>query len=344
MALLPIDAMDDATRWHALAPDGMTPSTALAMADDPSRARPASSDAISARVTASAAAKDHVLRRNLAAPLDLSGFDELRLWLSSSRPADGTPAQPFFLELRLASAAVALGDPANTWQRYLPVAQGGAWASARLTLGDLPAGIRSAVTVIQLRCAADSPFQCHLDDLYAVREEMIGDVDAALRALLDGVVTIGGNPVPAVLHPGNGALSQARPYLQILHYDVVYARERTQATRPRGDFTDQGYRLRAPSNAYDLFYQITAVADDRATQQKMLDAALRVLPPCGALRVNGELLPMDTVVVTPVDQLGGFRTDIIPLFYRVSTRHEVGTSDLVVAARNVIVGGEVGLP
>jgi hypothetical protein len=286
-------------------------------------------------------ALNHSLRRNVAG-LDLSNFDTLRLWLYSDRPADGTPEHPFFLELRLASVAVALNNPSNTWQRYLPVSQVKTWEPVRLSISDLAAAIRSAVTVIQLRCAdASVSFNCNIDSLIAVREAMISDVDAALRAQLDGVLVLNGSPVPAVLHPANGTLTQTRPYIEITHYDVVYSPERTQLTRPRGDFTERGYSLRPAGNAYELYYQITAVADDRQSQSQMLELILRALTPRGEIVVNGDPLPMEMVVVVPVDQLGGARTDRIPLFYRISTRQEVGLSDVVSAARAVIVDGDV---
>jgi hypothetical protein len=340
MPLLIVDAMENAGLWQGFAPDGVTPSTELSLTVDTALPRPGA-HAATGRVSGTVNALNHSLRRTFTG-LDLTNFDELRLSLYSDRPADGTPARPFFLELRLASVAVALNNPSNTWQRYLPVSQVKTWESVRLSLGDLAAAIRSAVTVLQLRCAdASVSFNCNIDSIVAVRDAMIGDVDAALRAQLDGVLMLNGNPVPAVLHPANGTLTQARPYIEITHYDVVYSRERTYSTRPRGDFTDRGYSIRPACSAYELYYQITAVADDRQSQSQMIEVILRALTPRGEIFVNGDLLPMEMVVVVPVNQLGGARTDRIPLFYRILTRQEVGLSDLVSAARTVIVDGDV---
>src|SRR5262249_13220806 len=112
-------------------------------------------------------------------------------------------------------------------------------------------------------------------------------------------------------------------------------------TRPRGDFTDRGYAIRPASNAYEIYYQITAVADDRQSQSQMLEFILHALTPRGEVFVNGDPLPMEMVIVVPVNQLGGARTDRIPLFYRILTRQEVGPSDLVSAAKTVIVDGDV---
>lgn len=339
MPSLIVDSMENVALWRALAPDGVTPSTELSLRADSSRARPGTSSA--GLIAGTTNALNHTLRRNFAG-LDLRGFDELRLWLYSDTAADGTPAHPFFLEMRMASAALALNDPGNKWQRYLPILQTQTWESVRLNIGDLAGAVRNAVTVMQLRCAnASAAFACDISDIIAVRDAMIGDVDIALLALLNNKIVLNGAPVPAVLHQAEGPLGQGRPYFEITQYDLVFSRERTQTARPRGDFTDLGYSIRPPSNAYELYYQVTAVADDRATQTQMLEFMLRALPLRGELVVNNFPLPMETVEVEPEDQIGGFRTDSIPVFYRISTRQEVGAGELVLAARTVIVDGDL---
>jgi hypothetical protein len=340
MPSLTVDLMDNAAPWNAFAPDGVTPSAELSLLIDTSRPRPQSAPQVG-RVSGTDDALLHSLRRNLGG-LDLTGFDELRLWVYGDRAADGTPANPFVLEMTLGSAALGLDDPANTWVRYLPVSRPGAWEPVRLTLGDLPATIRGAVTRMRLRCvSAARPFQWYVDDILAVREEMIADVDAALVARLHNRLTIGANTVPAVMQPANGALNQTAPFFKITHYDVVYSRERTSTTRPRGDFINDGYSLRPQANAYELYYQITAEADDRPAQSKMLEFALRALPPFGDLSVNGFLLPLESVVVPPFDQVGRLQTDTIPIFYKVSTRQEVGTPELVSGVRAVTIAGDL---
>lgn len=338
MPSITIDSMDDATPWSAFAADGVTPSTELSLVIDTSRPRPGA-DPSAGLITASSNALNHTLRRSLAA-LDLSQFSDLRFWIYSSQAADGSANRPFFLEIRLASVALPLSDPGNTWQRYVPISQKGVWEPVRVTINDLPAAVRSAVTEIQLRCAA-VPFQCDLDDIIAVQDAMIADVDAALAALLNGLLVIGAAPVPAVLHPANGTLTQARPYFEITNYDIVYCRERTDSNRPRGDFSDAGYAIRPSTNAYELYYQVTAVADDRATQAQMLEFLLRTLPARGALVVNGAPLPMEAIYVYPFDQLGGVRTDALPIFYKISTRQEVGLQDAVLPVKTVQVTGDV---
>jgi hypothetical protein len=340
MPSLMIDALDDASPWFALAPDGVTPSTELSLAIDTSQFPPAA--VTSARVTGSTNALNHTLQRSFAA-IDLSTFNELRLWIRGDRPADGTPGRPLFLEMRLASAAMPLNDAGNTWQRYLPVSQAGVWEPVRVSIADLPAAIRGGMTVMQLRCAF-APFACNIDEILAVRDDMVTDVDQALLAILDQGLSLGGNAVPAVLHPANGVLAQARPYLEITNYDILFSRERTDSNRPRVDYSDKGYTIGPGSNAYELYYQVKAVADDRASQSQMLDFTLRALPARGGLLVNGVVLPMEAITVYAFDQPGGVRTEDIPLFYRISVRQETGPADLVSPARTLIIGGDIGAP
>jgi len=343
MPLTILDNMTNSAAWQALAPDGVTPSTEISLKIDTTRVPPGN-DPSSARISATTNALNHTLRRTLG-PVDLTQFDEIRLWIKSDRAADSTALRRFYLEMRLASAALPLNAPNNQWQRYLPVPAIDDWEPVRLTLGDLPAAVRSGLTTIQLRCAdASKAFNCNIDDIIAVRDAMIGDVDAALQASLNNILSVSGVKIPAVLHPANGVQSQARPYIEILQYDALYSRERTDSALPRGDFTDQGYSMRPPSNAYELYYQVTAVANDRPTQSAMLEFILRTLPQRGQLEVNGQALPRETVYVQPIDQIGGFRTDQIPLFYKISTRQEVGLSTLVQPTKTVIVNTDFQAP
>ena len=335
-----IDSLDNAAPWSAFAPDGVTPSAELSIVVDSLRPRP-NGDPQTAHVTGSANSLNHLLRRSLG-PLDLTNFDELRLWINGERAADGTPARPFFLELRLGSVALPLGGAGNTWQRYLPVSLARGWEPLRIGIRDLPPAIRGAVTQIQLRSAADGmPLQCWLDDIIAVVDHMIADVDSALLLQLNGRLTLGGTPVVALVHPANGKVVQPRPYFEITNYDIVYSRERTESTRPRGDFSDTTFTLRPQADAYELYYQVTAVADDRATQVQMLEFLLRTLRARGDLVVNGFGLPMESIMVYPFEQLGGVRTDALPLFYRISTRQPALVGDLMTPVRSITVDGDV---
>lgn len=164
---------------------------------------------------------------------------------------------------------------------------------------------------------------------------MVADADAGLLASLNGILSVDGTAVPAVLHPANGTLAQGRPYIEIMQLDMAYSRERTGSAPSQGDFTDVGYTVWPPSDAYDLLYQVTAFAADRATQAAMLDFVAQKLPPRGQLLVNRMALPMEAVAVAPINQLGGHRTDQIPLFYRISARQQAGSGAVVTPPRSV---------
>ena len=325
MALQIVDAMNNAGAWNALAPNGATPSTEISAADETNQIR-YGADAHSLRVAASGNAQDHLLRRTRAA-LDLSAFGELRLWIFSSRIADGSASQPFFLELRLGSAALALDAPGNTWHRYLPVARAGTWELLRLSLADLAPAVRSSLSALQLRCIdAALPFTCVLDDLAAVRDEMLADADAALLARLHERITINGTAVPALLYvPGVTAPSQ--PYIRITQHHIAFADERTSSSRARTDFSSNRFALRPPSYGYNLHYQFEAVAANRSEQAAILEFILRELTPRGELIVNNSPLPLEWMPVPPYNADGAPLTDRALLHFRVLTYQEVGAAE-----------------
>jgi hypothetical protein len=60
------------------------------------------------------------------------------------------------------------------------------------------------------------------------------------------------------------------------------------------------------------------------------------------MMVNDFPLQVDMIEVDPLDQLGGFRTDRLPLFYRIQSRQEVGSSTRVQAAKTIVVDGALG--
>ena len=145
-----LDAMDDAAAWQALVPGGETASAAMAIAVDRTTFR-MGDDRASLRVAVSPEASGHRVRRTREA-VDLSSFDELRLWLRCTRAADGAPATPFLLELRLGSVARPVGSAGNTWVRRLPTRQKDQWELVRVSLEDLSPQVRAAATEIELRC------------------------------------------------------------------------------------------------------------------------------------------------------------------------------------------------
>ncbi|WP_306316887.1 MULTISPECIES: hypothetical protein [unclassified Streptomyces] len=126
-------------------------------------------------------------------PLDLSAFDELRLWTYASRTADGTSRAPFLLELSYLDAADTPGEE-HRW--LVPVNRRDTWEQHRFGIGG---DRRARITDLSLRCLTDEPFRMNLDELLAVDDAPLSDVESALTGLLDrlplpGVVAL---PVPA---------------------------------------------------------------------------------------------------------------------------------------------------
>jgi hypothetical protein len=327
MAQIIIDAMDNASLWRALAPDG-TPSTEFTLVNDPVHVRFAT-DKESGQITASTNALNHRLQRTLPAT-DLTNFDEMRLWLWCSRVGDGTSTHPFFLEIRMASATMNLQDAGNTWIRYLPVSQINSWEFVRLDINDLPVQIRSAVNLIQLRCIdATTAFTCYIDDVLAVREEMIGDVDNALLALLHQQVSIAGTTVPAFfVHPENPP-TLGIPSIRITQYDIQYDSERTFSVQARSDFTPTVFRLRPRSIGYSLYYAIDVYADTRQHKAQVMEFVLRTLSPASYLFVNGTELPIEWMTISPLDDTGKWRSDRELLYFKVLTRQDIGVAEQV---------------
>jgi hypothetical protein len=327
MAATLIDDFSSAAPWVALTPL-MAPSVELSASTDPEH-RGYLSDARSLRVEASAAAEGHFLRR-VSGPIDLTSFTELRLWIRCSRLCDGTQEHPFRLRLQLGSAVLAVGSPGNDWHRYLPALGPNAWHYVRLGLDDLPGAVRSGVTEVRLTCThADSRWSALLDDLMACRTELVADVDGALLNLLDGQLVLAA-PVPAIVHV-TGVAEPPAPLLRVVHYDIAHAGRRATGYRPRTDFTDTGYRVRPEAIPYDLHYRIEAEAADAATRAQMLEFVIGTLRQQRDLLVAGLPLLLEGIPrpQQPVDD---------PLLapaphYRVAAYAELGTSDVVVGAR-----------
>jgi hypothetical protein len=330
MSFLLLDAMDNAAAWRALNPDGVTPSSSLTFTSDTTRVR-FGTDTHSGRITADTGALNSRLQRTFAgAGIDLTNFDELRLWIWSNRLAAGTADAPFFLEVRLASAAMGLQDAGNTWVRYLPILQGNTWEFVRLSLDDLPTPIRSALTLLQLRCVdASVAFTCSLADILAVHEEMIADVDNALLAQLHQQLSIAGTKVPALFeHPENPS-TMTIPSIRITQYDIQYDSERTSAVQARSDFTATTFRVRPRSIAYSLYFALDVYADTREHKDQIMEFVLRTLSPASYLLVNGTQLPLEWMTISPFDDTGKWRSNRELLYFRVLSRQEIGTAEQV---------------
>lgn len=323
-----IESFGNLASWQALTPAN-APSVEIATAlDDPSPALPTGGQCM--RVTVTPAAAGH--RVTTAVPAaDLSDFSELRFWVRGSVPANGQPAQPFRLELRLGAAALPINAPGNDWHRRVPIAPSSSWSLVRVALDDLPGGVRAAMTEIALFVLpGDGGFTVWLDDLRAASPQMVADADEALLAMLDGILQIGGNPVPASFEvPGGAAV--ASPGIRIVNYDAVFADERGSQGQRRGDFTSISQRIYPEAEPWDLHYRIDFIAGDAAEQAAMLDFTLRQLGGGGIVNIGG--LPHR------IDRLPSAERDVHapgPLLrYAIATSGEAGQAIQVMPVAEV---------
>lgn len=121
-----------------------------------------------------------------AGPLDLRPFRELRMWTWATRGGEGTAARPFSLELGYTDA----GDlPGEEHRWYVPVNRTRVWEQHAFGIA---ADRRSQVTSLWLRALTDRPVTIRLDELLAVDERPLTDLEHGLTALLDGL------PLPGV--------------------------------------------------------------------------------------------------------------------------------------------------
>lgn len=329
-----LDGLADAAPWAAFEGDGVTPSALLSLVIDPAIHR-FGRDAGSGRIEGGPGALDHHLRRSLG-NLDLTSHDELRLWVRADRLADGTPERPFFLEARLGSALLPIGDPQNTWHRFLPVPRANAWDLVSLALDDLPADVRGAVSRLELRCVDDTvPFALLIDDLAAVREEMVADAEAALVAELDGRLIFGGNPVPA--HVENvGLAPPPLPYVRIELVEILPGSDRPRAGEVRRDYAGSGYRVAGAANDFDLVYDIDAATDSRQHTTRILELVLARLAPRTQLAAAGRPVLVDWRPIERSNLVDELNDNRPRLRFRVATRQVVGPPTPVVPTFNQV--------
>jgi hypothetical protein len=116
--------------------------------------------------------------------LDLSGLDEVRFWIVSNRVADDLPNSPFYLEFSYNNASDTSAD-IHRW--FVPVNQANVWEQRRIGIEH---DRREAVTQLTFRCLTNLPFSCTIDEMLAVHEQLLVDVESALIALLDEQVVL----------------------------------------------------------------------------------------------------------------------------------------------------------
>jgi hypothetical protein len=344
MPHLVLDGLNQSAPWSALAPDGVTPSTELTLSDVATPVR-FGADGRSALITATSQAVGHVLRRTRP-PLDLTPFDELRLWVWGSRGTRPATREPQLLEMRLGSALMGLDDPANTWHRRIPFFAGGRWFLVRLSLDDLAPAVAGAVDRIEFACVASPvPWQCFLDDLLAVRPSFLVDVDTAMRDRLHQQISVQGNLVSAEVIGVGETPALAAPALRIWHYALRLPPKREGSARHQGDFTSDGYhRVQGELQAFDVCYAVEAHAQSRDDQARLLDFVLAALPRRGELVVNAVPIPMRMVAEPPDDlPLLGVARRIL-LCYEIYGQQEQGSAQLVRAVDEVVLEIGSGAP
>lgn len=285
MSHLVIDDLGDLTAWTARTPAGGA-STAITIEPGPGP-RPLEPGMT---IRATADSENHRVERALA-PADLTSFADLELWVLSDRAADSSDAKPLFLELRLGSAALAIGAPGNPWHRLIPIATADTWQFVPLALDDLPPAVREAVTAIRFTCVdASVPFALSLGSLRAVSAQLLGDIDAALLDRIGGKLELSDAPVPAVVEP---EAEPDQPFFRVRNYAVRPAPERSPSTGTRTDYTGSGFSIRPASVPFDLFYAIEAATSTRADAAALLEFALAEFTPRSTLDVAGRQLTVE---------------------------------------------------
>lgn len=290
----------------------------------------------------------YAFRLALSQSISLAGYAEIRFWLQCNQPADGSAERPYCLTFQVGLG----GSLVGAWP--LPVGRPGEWELQRLELGALSS---QSIDWVEISWAKPSiSFRATLDDLMAVRDEMITDADAALVELLDSQVeaTAGsGTPAPAVVWQAgstDGTAPDEAPYIRIMPYAIRLARDRTTADEARGVLPGGLYWLRPPSVAYDLYYQVEAVGGTRAQRNRLTEFILATLCPERVIWVGSQLLPVQWVDVAslevpvpdhgPASVTGGGRT---PVHVRVRATQEPGSRKVVPpVAQAVLAAGARG--
>ena len=227
------------TAWTSSAPSLLQVTTdAATFAEGPA----------SNRLTAQAGAQNALAEYVPAAPLDLTDFEELRFWVRCDHTARGSDESPFLLEFSYLDALDAAGEE-HRW--FVAVNQAGRWEQRRVGIQN---DRRGQVRRFRFRALTNRPFVCHLDELLAVREELVADVEQALLLRLDAQVSLPALTDVPLAQTVNANSSQ-----------VVVALNQEFAV---------GNRLRIRGGtAGDEYHQVTGVTHNASTNRTTLDFA-----------------------------------------------------------------------
>jgi hypothetical protein len=134
------------------------------------------------------------------APIDLSAFDELRFWIFANRAADGSAAAPYYLEFFYIDASA----PGVEHRWMVPVNRADQWEQR--IIGLRPVDPRGQVSRLAFRARFNFPFSCYVDELLAVREEMLADAEQALIDAVQQDIPLAGVaaiPTTTIPQPGD---------------------------------------------------------------------------------------------------------------------------------------------
>jgi hypothetical protein len=218
--------------------------------------------AVSNLLTAGSGSTGTAVSFTPAAPDDLSPFSEIRFWIRASRPANGRPATPFFLEF---SYRVSTDPPGQRRRWLVPVNRANHWEHRRIGIAS---DARNPISDYQFRSLSDDPFECRIAELLAVQPEMQADADEALRGLLEANVTL----------PDQGNL----PLIAL----AATGTSQVRVAQTSGFAVDNMVLIRNAAGDTET-RQLTSVADDGAA-----------IPPATVLDFAGDPLPVDFPALT----------------------------------------------
>ncbi len=274
-------------------------------------------------------------------PLDLRQTEELRFWLRSSRPGDGSAGKPFYL------AFEATGDSSElSWQRLLPIKQADVWEFHRLWLGDMPELLRQAVTTLRLSSLDGSiAFSAALGDVIAGTPEPLQDVESALLQRLDNrfQVNVSGTPtdVPAIVDLPENPGGRTPPYILIIPWSVQAKGERggsgelidnykvvlkSTSSEPPETIETFEVTARPQVGQLQIEYAVDIYVDQRGQKTRLLDAILSDFSRNPLLAVSGEPLALIPFLPDPEQVAEYFASPPgrTPLFYQVIAPIETG--------------------
>ncbi|GAA2511448.1 hypothetical protein [Winogradskya humida] len=242
-------------------------------------------------------------------PLDLGTFDELRLRVSATDTADGSPSGPFLLGLSYQDA-----DGEHGW--LVPVNRADTGEQHRFGIAE---DERGRITRFTLRALTDIPFTAEVGELLAVHEDVLADVETALVELLAAL------NVPVVVEEEQFT-ELPDPVLLVTLTDQREDPERGWNVPQRDSFRIRGdttvCSVRPAARPVLAEYQVLPAASDRATSLALRGEILRRIGLDTGLRVNGEVLPVQTLLPPPLDIR--VRAVPAPIYLHIGARIEQG--------------------